>query len=66
MNARGHCRMREREEDFCMREKNIFKTLNVHFSYMIGFSERKLLWRIAFLKQLHLTDARIDMMEKGF
>lgn len=34
MNARGHCRMKEREEDFCMREKNIFKNLNVHFSYL--------------------------------
>ena len=41
MNARGHCRMREREEDFCMREKNIFKNLNVHFSYLHDWFFRK-------------------------
>ena len=41
MNARGHCRMREREEDFCMREENIFKNLNIHFSYLHDWFFRK-------------------------
>lgn len=53
MNANRHCWRGGKEEGFCVgEEKDIFKHWNVHFSYfhMIGFSERKLSWKIAFLK----------------